>query len=73
MPLGMATRKVRSEKTNCAVSVSPATNIWCPQTRYPMKAMARLEMATALYPNTVLCENVLTISETTPIGGRIMM
>ncbi len=43
MALGIATRKVRMEKTYRAVPLMPDVNIWCPQTKYPTNAMARVE------------------------------
>jgi hypothetical protein len=48
MALGIATRNVRKENISLAVSLMPDVNIWCPQTRYPTNAIARLDIAMAL-------------------------
>jgi len=48
MAEGMATMKVRNEKTSTAVSLMPLVNMWCPQTSEPKAAMARLEKAIIL-------------------------
>ena len=42
-PEGMATRKVRAEKTTLARSLSPATNRWWPQTMKLSSASETLE------------------------------
>jgi hypothetical protein len=42
---GMATKKVRKEKTIAAISDCPEVNMWCPQTRNPITAMAMEEKA----------------------------
>jgi len=46
-PVGTATKKVRNEKMTPAVLDMPLTNMWCPHTRKPIKAMARDEDAIA--------------------------
>lgn len=51
----------------------PLTNMWWAQTREPAKAMARLDMAMALYPKTDLRAKAGMMSETTPMAGTIMM
>src|SRR5512140_74522 len=70
---GTATRKLRNENTSAAYSEMPATNIWCAQTRNPITAMAMLDIATKLYPNTRLREKQVTISLMMPMDGKIMM
>ncbi len=73
MALGIATRKVSSENTMLARSASPLTNMWWPHTREPTPAIARLEMAMALYPKIFLRAKTGKISEITPMAGRIMI
>src|SRR6185437_1431331 len=70
---GTATRKLRNENTRAEYSEIPATNMWCAQTRNPIAAMAILDAATKVYPNTRLREKQGTISLMTAIDGRIMM
>src|ERR1051325_2501001 len=43
---GIATRKLRIEKIIAEYTDSPATNRWCPHTRKPRTAIARLANAT---------------------------
>jgi hypothetical protein len=43
---GIATRKLRNEKISPAYTDCPLTNIWCPHTRKPSRAIPRLEYAT---------------------------
>src|SRR4030065_2285220 len=47
--VGMATEKVRREKMIAAVPDMPVTNMWCPQTKNPKRAIASDEEAVALY------------------------
>jgi len=48
MAEGMATTKVRKEKSSTALSLMPLVNMWCAHTSDPAKAMARLEKAIML-------------------------
>src|SRR5450759_785406 len=70
--LGMATMNVNTEKVYCAVPLIPEVNMWCPQTKYRTKAMARVEATMALYPKICFCEKVGIISEMAPMAGRII-
>jgi len=46
--VGIATKKVKMEKIIAAGPLIPEVNMWCPQTKYPTKAIAILEYAIAL-------------------------
>src|SRR4030067_594505 len=48
--VGMATEYVRREKMIAAVPDIPVTNMWCPQTKNPKRAIATEEEAMALDP-----------------------
>src|SRR5436190_11830656 len=69
---GIATRKLSTEKIIAAYTDWPATNMWCPQTRKPSTAIARLANATNGYPKTGLRQPAATSSLTTPIAGSTM-
>ncbi len=47
IPVGIPTKKVRNEKTVVATADCPEVNMWCPQTRKPMNAIAKEESAIA--------------------------
>ncbi len=70
---GIATTKVRKEKTMMPRSLIPEVYMWCPQTAEPAAAMARLEKAIILYPKIGFREKTGMMSEITPMPGRIMM
>src|SRR5271156_4643593 len=70
---GIATRKLNTEKISPAYTDWPVTNMWWPQTRKLMIAIARLENATKVYPKIRFRENAVINSLITPIPGRIMM
>ena len=53
-----------------AYSDWPATNMWCPQTRKPMTAIAKLANATKSYPKMSLRAKRVTSSLTTPMPGK---
>ncbi len=51
----------------------PLVNIWCPQTKKPRNAMAKLDMAIKRYPKMRLRLNTAITSLMMPIAGKIMM
>src|SRR5437660_906558 len=63
---GTATRKLSNEKTVPAYRLWPETKRWCPQTRNPTIAIARLETATNPYPKIGFRAKHGTISLITP-------
>src|SRR5581483_5174265 len=51
----------------------PLWNMWWPQTMNPSPAMPAIEYTIGLYPNSGLRANVVRMSLTIPMAGRIMM
>jgi len=73
MAEGIETSRVRKLKIRLAHSDWPETNMWWPQTRKPMTAMAMELIAMKRYPKMGFRLKTETTSLTIPIAGRIMM
>src|SRR6056297_3141641 len=73
IPVGIPTKNVRKENTILASYDCPAVNMWCPQTRKTINAIASEECAIAQYPKIVFLENVEITSDITPKPGTIIM
>src|SRR5699024_12690559 len=71
--LGIPTINESREKTMLAIAACPETNIWCPQTRNPIKDIAKEEIAIAQYPKMCFRLKVVITSETIPKPGMIIM
>src|SRR4030067_2490993 len=69
-PVGTATSRVLYMNGTRRHSATPDANIWCPQTRNPISAMANEEMATHLYPYKGLRANTGNSSLMIPKPGK---
>src|SRR6516162_1231883 len=70
---GTAMTIVENEKVADSSRFIPLTNIWCPQTMKPSPPMATMAKTIALYPKIGFRELTDTISDTSPMAGKIIM